>query len=203
MINFTAKSISTILHPLLVPTYGLVLLMTINTHSILAIPDNFRLGIIGFVFFTTFILPSLLIGILVKVGVASNFQMSAQRERVFPLLIVAIAFYLTYFFLKSAGLTGLITLFMVGSTMLVLITLLINYVTKISLHMIAWGGLLGCLLGFAIRFNYDLTLLIIATIMISGIVATARLQLNAHNPFQVYIGFLFGVAGMLGLFFIV
>ncbi|MDG1136123.1 MAG: hypothetical protein P8N48_04330 [Bacteroidales bacterium] len=203
MMDFTAKLISTILHPLIVPTYGLVLLMNINTHSILAIPDNFRLSIIGFVFLTTFILPSLLIAILVKVGIVSNFQISVQRERVFPILIVAIAFYITYYLLKSAGLTGLIPLFMVGSTMLVLMALLINYATKISLHMIAWGGLIGCLIGFAIRFNYDLSLLIMATIIISGFVAAARLKLNAHNPFQVYIGFLLGVAGMLGLFFIV
>lgn len=198
-----AKIISTLFHPLLVPTYGLILLMNLKTHSILAISNDYRYIIVAFVFITTFIIPTAAIFLMLKFGSVNSLQMKSQRERVFPLLIVAIVYYGTYYLLKQASVTGLISFFMIGSTMLVLVTLLINYLTKISLHLIAWGGLLGTILGFAIRFDYNLDIIIITLIFLSGIIATARLKLDAHRPYQVYLGFLFGLIGMISLFLMV
>ncbi len=203
MTTLSAKIVSTIFHPLLVPTYALLLLMNLNTHSILSIPENYRYIVVGFVFIFTFLIPTLIILITVRLGKVGSLQMETQRERVFPLLMVAVLFYATYYMLKQASMSGLITFFMVGSTMLVLITLLINYATKISLHMTAWGGLLGTLFGFAIRFQYNLTLVIFSLILLIGIIAAARLKLNAHKPFQIYLGFLLGSIGMSCLFFLV
>ncbi len=203
MSSLAARIISTIFHPLLVPTYGLLILINLNTHSILMINEEYRYYIVAFVFISTFFIPTLIILIMKKIGVVHSLEMHTQKERVFPILMVAIAFYITYYFLKRVGLTGLITLFMVGSTMLVLITLLINYATKISLHLTAWAGLLGALTGFAIRFNYNLTLIIFSLILLTGIIASARLKLNAHNPLQIYLGFVLGMLGMMSLFFFV
>ncbi len=203
MSSLAARIISTIFHPLLVPTYGLLILINLNTHSILMINEEYRYYIVAFVFISTFFIPTLIILIMKKIGVVHSLEMHTQKERVFPILMVAIAFYITYYFLKRVGLTGLITLFMVGSTMLVLITLLINYITKISLHLTAWAGLLGALTGFAIRFNYNLTLIIFSLILLTGIIASARLKLNAHNPLQIYLGFVLGMLGMMSLFFFV
>jgi hypothetical protein len=198
-----AKVISTVFHPLLVPTYALLMIMNLQTHSILSIPVNFRYIVVGFVFLSTFVLPSIIIFLLLKAGRIKSLEMENRRERVFPILIIALSFYGTYYLLKQTSLAGLITLFMVGSTMLVLIALLINYATKISLHMIAWGGVIGTLFGFAVRFHYNLTYVLFLLIVLTGVIATARLRLNAHSPFQVYLGFLIGAIGMASLFFMV
>lgn len=198
-----AKIISAIFHPLLVPTYALLILMNLQTHSILAIPADFRYIIVGFVFISTFIMPSALIFLLLKAGKIKSLEMQTRRERILPMLLIAGAYYGTYYLLKQTSLSELITLFMVGSTMLVLVALLINYATKISLHMIAWGGLLGTFLGLAIRFQYNLNLLIFIIILLIGIVAAARLKLNAHSPFQIYLGFLLGTTGMISIFFLI
>ena len=198
-----AKIISTIFHPLLVPTYALLLLINLQTHSILALPEDFRYIIVAFVFLTTFVLPSLIIFILLKFGRIKSLEMKSQQERVLPMLIISVAFYGTYYLLKQSSITGLMSLFMVGATMLVLITLIINYITKISLHMTAWGGLFGTFLGFAISFHYNLMLILFLIILLVGIIATARLKLDAHTPFQIYSGFLLGTGVMLFLFHII
>lgn len=203
MTTLSAKILSAVLHPLLVPTYALILLLNLNTHSILAIPEDFWYMIVVFVFLLTLVIPTIIIFILLKTRVINSLQMTSQRERVLPLLMTAIIYYITYHLLKQSGLNGLITLFMVGSTLIVLLTLLINYITKISLHMTSWGGLLGTLLGFSIRFQYELNLAIFSMILLVGVVATARLKLNAHTPVQVYLGFVLGIIGMGSLFFIV
>ncbi len=198
-----AKIISAISHPLLTPTYALLLFINIQSHSVLIMPVNFRNSIVLFVFLITFVLPSIIIYSLLKFGKIKSLEMLSQNERTLPLLIIAVAFYGTYYFLKQSTLTGLISLFMVGSTMLILITLIINYLVKISLHMIAWGGLFGTFFGMAINFPYDTISILYFIVIITGVVATVRLKLNSHSPFQIYSGFIVGASIMGALFFMV
>lgn len=203
MTQYLAKIISVIFHPLLVPTYALLILINIQVHSILVLPQDYRYTIVGIVFITTFVLPSVIIFILLKTGKIKSLEMHLQQERTLPMIIIAGAFYGTYYLLKQNSLTGLMALFMVGATMLVLLALLVNYMTKISLHMTAWGGLFGTFLGLAISFHYNLIALLFFLIFLVGIVGSARLKLNAHTPMQIYGGFLLGTGIMVLLFCIV
>ncbi len=198
-----AKIVSVLFHPLLVPTYALLMMINLQTHSILVLPLKYRYIIVVFVFLTTFVLPSIIILILLKVGKIKSLEMHSQQERIIPMIIIAAAFYGTYFILKQTSLTGLMALFMVGATMLVLISLIINYITKISLHMTAWGGMFGAFFGFALSYHYNLTSILFLIILAIGLVGTARLKLNAHTPAQVYSGFLVGAVGMGLLIYLV
>ncbi len=197
--KLSAKIISTIFHPLLVPTYALIALMNFQTYNILAIPAESRMAIVLIVFLTTFAIPLSLIFILLKTGVIKSLQMTNRKERALPMLIVVLADYGTYHLLKQSSLTGLMALFMLGATLLVILTLFINYATKISLHMTAWGGLLGTFTGLAIAFNFNLTYLIYFIILLCGTIATSRLKLGAHTPHQVYLGFLLGTGVMISM----
>jgi len=67
--------------------------------------------------------------------------------------------------------------------------------------MMSMGGFTGYLIAVSMALRYDIPLLIIASILISGYLGTARIQLNAHNPPQVYAGYITGVLVMLLLFF--
>ena len=68
--------------------------------------------------------------------------------------------------------------------------------------MIGVGGLVGMMLGMSERLTMDLNTLLILLFVIAGLVGFSRLKLNAHNPFQVYLGFVVG-AGSLFLTIIV
>jgi membrane-associated phospholipid phosphatase len=57
------------------------------------------------------------------------------------------------------------------------------------------------MLGIIYRLQLDFEAVLIAVLLVSGIVAYARLRLNAHTPAQVYTGFLLGFAIELGLMF--
>lgn len=198
-----AKIISILFHPLLVPTYAMLLMMDLQIHSILIMPVKYRYIIVVFVFLTTFILPSIAIFILLKIGKIKSLEMRSQQERILPMIIIAAAFYVTYYILKQTSFTGLMALFMVGATMLVLVSLVINYITKISLHMTAWGGMFGVFFGFAISHHYNLTTILFLILLVIGTVGTARLKLNAHTPAQVYSGFLLGASIMVSLFYLI
>jgi len=58
--------------------------------------------------------------------------------------------------------------------------------------MLGIGGVLGLIIALQLLYKNDM-FLIIVFILISGILASARLNENAHNKPQIYIGLLIGV----------
>jgi len=195
-----ARIISALFHPLLLPTYALLLLFSTNFYFVLVLPSQYKYLILGFVFITTFILPSVMIFILLKADMINSLQMENSRERTLPLFIVSGFFFATFYFLREAPQSTIFNLFMLGATILVLLSLLINYVTKISVHMVALGGLFGTFTGLAMSFHQDIIYIIFLIILVAGLTGFARLKLKAHSPMQVYLGFLLGSVFMLGMF---
>ena len=63
--------------------------------------------------------------------------------------------------------------------------------------MASMGALLGLLVIANFTTNIDLRLMIAGIVLISGIVASARLFANAHNIPQIISGFALGLAWML------
>lgn len=200
--NF-ARVISYIFHPLLVPTYAVLILMILPENRYVTLPFQLPLLFLAFIFLSTFVLPALLMLILKNFKVISSLEMEKQKERVFPLVLMSMIFYAVFYMMKQGPPNTVFNLFMLGSTMLVLFTLLINYFWKISIHMVAQGGLFGAMLGLALRFGIEIWLILFLIILVAGITAFSRLKLKAHTPAEVYGGFILGAVFMLGLFLVV
>lgn len=197
----TARFISIVFHPLLMPTYAILMLFNINSHYLHVLPFNYKLILLGFVSLFTFILPAASIFFMVKLKLIESLEMHSSKERPIPLIIVALFFYATYHIFSELPVDTIFTLFILGATLLVLISLLINYFYKISLHMMALGGLLATLLGFSFLIHQDIRIYLFLIILISGLTGTARLKLEAHTPSQVYTGFLLGVVPVIGIIY--
>lgn len=195
-----AKLISVLFHPLLMPTYALLLLFSTNYYFVLILPPKYKYLLLSFVFITTFILPSIIMFILLKAKMINSIQMESSKERTLPLFIVSGFFFATFYFLREAPQSTIFNLFMLGATILTLMSLLINYLTKISVHMVAIGGIFGMFTGLALTFSQDINYLLFLIIMAAGFTGFARLKLKSHSPMQVYLGFLLGSSFMLAMF---
>ncbi len=197
-----AKIISVVFHPMLIPSYTILILFNINNYISLLIPFSAKLLILGMVFITTFLFPILFIFIMKRKGIVKTLQMETREERIYPFAVTAIFYFLSYYMLKQLHISDIYYLFLLGATFLIIIALLITFYWKISVHMIGIGGMLGALIGISFRINIDFVILIALTVLCSGIVGFARLKLNAHKPMQIYTGFLSGVIIMLLVFLI-
>ncbi|MFM9027863.1 MAG: hypothetical protein ACKOQ6_07685, partial [Bacteroidota bacterium] len=71
-------------------------------------------------------------------------------------------------------------------------SLLINYFWKISIHMVGIGGALGLMFAVNSIIIIDLSMAIVLTTLVTGLLGTARLSLGAHDSWQVYAGFFTG-----------
>lgn len=198
--TFSAKVISYLFHPLFLPCIGLFLIFNIDETG-LWIPSSAMQWFLYAVTFTvTFLLPLLNALLLLKLKFISSLEMKTRQERKFPYLISAVCYFSESYFLMNADVPALIKALMVGATLLVVSVLIINFFWKISAHTVGIGGLCGMMIAISSRLQINLHYILIALFLIAGLVAFSRLKLSAHNPVQVYVGFLLGVSVPLILF---
>ena len=195
-----SQIISLLFQPLLIPTYGFIVLFNLNAFFSLVIPVNAKWLILLIVFVTTFLLPTLFILILYNKGVVKSLYLKTREDRIIPFIGTIVFYYLSYYLIKRLQISPIYYYFIIGTTFTVVVSLIINFFWKISIHMMAIGGMLGAFIGLSLVLYINLPILIIAIILVAGLVGYARLQLDEHTPAQVYSGFIVGVFLMLMLF---
>ncbi len=202
-----AKIITIIFHPLLIPTYFLVILFNTNSFLTFVFQPEIKLKITVFIFIATFLIPFLMILFLYYRGNGSikSLQMETRKERNIPFILTALVYYLCYYFLKqnSVPVISILSIFIHCSTLLILLALIINLKWKISIHMIGIGGLIGALAYLSNKLFLNYYVLILILLGFAGITGFARLKLKAHQPSQIYTGFILGVTVMFGIFYFI
>lgn len=173
------------------------LVLYINSYISFALNPEGKNIIILMIFVLTFLLPSVIILFLIKKGVVKNIEMDSLQDRLLPYLITAVFYYTSFRILKNFELPYIIRNIFLGATVSVIIVLLVNIKWKISAHMVGIGGLTGFIIALAQHVGNNLNLYLIISVFISGLIGFSRLKLNAHNPSQVYTGFIVGLTVML------
>lgn len=196
-----ARFLSVVLHPLLIPSLGLIILFQLNTYLSYSLTPNAKGMILLILFVNTAVAPVLSILLLKKTGMIRDVMLDERSERLVPLLLSAIYFFITYYLLRKIALPSLLYFYVIGATILILLTLIITYRWKISIHMVSMGGLTGFLISLAMLLHLNIDWMIILAFLASGMLGTSRIKLNAHNLSQVFAGYLLGIGVMLMLFF--
>lgn len=150
------------------------------------------------IFIVTFVFPFISTIVLfyvihrsVSVG---NMFMEDRKERFYPFLFTGF-FYaaIAYMFLQS-GLHANVVVIMGGIALSVILVAIITHFWKISAHAVGICGVLGYVLIIAVYYPYELMLYpIIGVAFLAGLLLSARLNLNAHTPAQVFAGALLGL----------
>jgi len=200
MSKIIARLFSFIFHPLLVPVYFLLILYQLKLPEVMLVPDKYKVLMLAFVFSTTFLMPVLFALLLWAMKIIKNLYVHGREERTIPMIGVAVFYFITFYALKRMPVFPVFKLFMLGSTVLVLLGIVINYFYKISLHLMAWGGFVAALTGMSFQFHQTFYFWLFLVVFSSGLVGFARIQCRAHNHTQINLGFLLGFVVMLGLF---
>ncbi len=157
--------------------------------------------ILGVTFLFTFMLPTINALILLKMNRIQSLEMETNQERIIPYSSTALYFFALFYLFYDAEFPSIFKIVILGAGISILLTFFINFRWKISAHTVGIGGIAGAALGIMYRVQIDMTIAFIAILLLSGIVAYARLKLNAHTPAQVYTGFVLGFFIELGLMF--
>ena len=187
-----SKLISLILHPIFMPLLALYLSLTILPELEFTISHNLKL-IYFIIIISTIVLPLISILILIKIGRLSSLEMMHHKERALPLFNTVIWMLFGYFFLQNILLyTPLLMAEFLGAIIIISLASILSNFWKISLHMLGIGGILGVFIAIQLLYKNTNTLIVIF-VLLSGILASSRLNEKAHNKSQVYVGFLVGL----------
>jgi len=190
-----AKMISVLFHPLLITSYYLLITLNSPLYFTFAIPEKLKWMIFGLVFITTFLLPMSVTSVFTFV-IRKNMKLNPGDERNMLLSMASVFYFLTYYLLGSVQFSSNFNTFILGVATLAIFVLVVNIYWKISTYMAACGALTGAFTGISLTLNSDLLMLILISLVISGITGFSRLQLQTHSPAQVYSGFGLGAFTM-------
>lgn len=198
-----ALLISVLFHPLLMATYGSILMFfgIKNTIFDYMTPFDAKWRITAIVFIFSFVFPVLNIVILYKLKRLPSLTLSNQSDRTFPYVMTSIFYFGLFYLLKDINIWAALKFSILGAGIAILLTAIINLKYKISAHMVGVGGLLGILIALSHLIRFDMTVFYIIAIVVAGMVGASRLHLKEHRPSQLYTGFLLGLLVQTMLFF--
>jgi hypothetical protein len=201
----SGQILSVLFHPLLILTYGLILILAFNPYAfgVANVVDKLPLILICLAY--TFLLPLVSIIFMVFIGLIESMQMIRREERIGP-LIICIVFY-TWFYInmhRNSGIPAVFGVYTLGSVVALSLAFFITVFSKISLHSVALGGLSGIVLVMLWHFGYQgfefmgfhvhIKLVLMLSLILSGLIGSVRLWLEAHTNKDVFGGFLVGIA---------
>ncbi len=188
-----AAIVSAILHPLLMPLGTLVMLFAVD--GVL----KYRVGLFAYLLLLLSIntlAPAISLALLRRRGVISDLDIRNRQERILPFLIV-LAYYVMAYVLVSRGEAVVVPVFYQHVLLALVVAIasawLVTWRFKISMHMMAQGGVMGVFLRVAVlQPTWDM-MWTSALILCAGLVGWSRLQLEAHRPVEVYTGYALGL----------
>ncbi len=185
-------------------TYMLVILLLANPYQfgVYSISDQWKLVLL--VFLSTFVMPAFALFLMRQLNMVSSISLENRKERIGPYIITGI-FYMWMFinFKHNQSIPFSLTVATLGATIGLFTAFFFNNFTKISAHAVGMGGLTGLAVINSIYFSFDTFALnswwfgpleissnfvVMIVIILTGIVCTARMLLNAHSSGQIYGG---------------
>lgn len=188
-----ARVLSAVFHPLLMPTllfsillFGAPGVLSVDTYGM-----GFKLSLLVLIVISTFLVPAFLIYFLHRAGLVRSLHMNELQDRRLPYFATAVLYTTTtlVFAFQFSNAVPQIGIVMGSITVSVTLVGLISLFWKISAHSVGVSGMVGALLAIAIKFG-ELSLLspLLVLIVLAGLLASARLHLNAHTPAQIAAG---------------
>lgn len=223
IVKMLAQVVSFVFHPLLMLTYMLVLLLLVNPYlfGVNSLGDQAAKLLVIQVFLYTFFIPAVAVFMFRALGLVKSIELKDRQDRIGPYILTGI-FYLWLFYnllnsgeINAGQLNFVLQIptayvsFVLGGTIALFIAFFINNFSKISTHAVGVGGLLGMVVITMMLFSYDsftinssilgtvqisMSSVLMMAILLCGIVGTARLMLQAHEPMDLFGGYLVGFA---------
>lgn len=197
MMRLLSKILTYVLHPLLIPVYGVLFYfqMTPKYHA-----EAFRAGNLLPLFILTVIIPLVSLLILKNLGMVRNMLLLRATERIYPILIFLGLMLMVLFRVIPNHYTPEIYFFSLGIIVAGTACLVLALLGKVvSLHMAGIGSLLMFMVALSIHFEKNIVLAISLCTLGSGLLASARLYLRAHGRAAVLTGWLIGLLSQLML----
>lgn len=188
MPHFISQIATYFFMPLIMPLLALFLALQFDPYLVLFVaPGKAQLTLLV-VGLATFLFPLINLFLLKKAGVITSYNLENRKERIAPAISTLLYFGLGYFLIKKGQLPTVMYSMYIGAVASAVLAMIITLRWKISLHAIGISGVVGAMYGLFKLHEFVHWPILIALILITGWVMSARISLGVHTPAQVYAG---------------
>lgn len=186
-----ANFISVLFHPLLMPLLGFFVIFNCGIFEVNIPVEVLKYTYLIVILFSIF-LPLSIIPFLIYWRLAQNVELNTRQERFAPTFFAALSLVVLYVIMNQKVPISLIQAFSLSVACSAIVLLFVNMFFKISMHLIGLGGITGLMAILTVEYKADLFLLLSIIILVTGLVSSARLYLQAHKPVEIVTGYLIG-----------
>lgn len=197
------RMVSIIFHPLVLPVYGFTIVVITN-------PGPFRYSTQSFEWLRQFafnmvLYPLFALALMILLKLVKDVYLNDRKQRVIPLITTMIFYWWTNrVFSSRPEVPEVMSILTLGALIAVVVAFFITMVMfKISLHAIGMGVMIGLVLSLVPMSEMNVLLFLFSTLVIAGLVGTARLSIGEHTGKEVYSGYAVGVLSQLGAFVLI
>lgn len=195
----TARIISIIGHPIFHPTWMMLILIVSGITSFITY-NNYIFLIITMLM--TCLIPGLVIMMVKRWGLIKSMEMEDREDRLGPLFIMLLFLYAAYRYFNKIPTLAIYSFYITAVIVVTVLAFVVSFFWKISLHTMGWGcftAFLFIMTTVSMRYMPYL----ITSMVLSGVVASARLKLKSHSNTQIYAGFAMGFAAVIVTYFFI
>ena len=194
-----ALVISIIFHPLLMQIYAYLLLIWSNpflfgkVSTAKVFEDKvYTLQLIWLLIFSCLV-PLLTVFMMKALGLIKDIALSDKMDRIGPYIIVGLLYIVIFMnFVSNTSLPSQLSIFALGSTIGLFTAFIINLFSKISMHTVGMGGFLAMVIIIMANSHAGNEYVLVLAILAAGLSGTSRMLLAAHEPADLYGGYLIG-----------
>ncbi len=198
VIQFIAKLISYVFHPLFIPVYLIWFLIEHQPHLFAGLQPAQKVitlvrFVIGYAFF-----PLVVVLLSKALGFIESVYLKTQKDRIIPYIACEICyFWMCYVLRNQPEFSKEVVLLSMAIFIASSIGLIVNIYMKVSMHAIAMGILLMFMVLLAFTQSANYTIYLSLAILVAGAVCTARFIVSDHTPKEIYAGLLTGIGSQI------
>lgn len=193
VIQFIARLVSYVFHPLFIPVYLAWFLITVQPYLFASFtPAEKMITLLRFFIMYSFF-PLVTVLLAKGLGFLESIYLKTQKDRIIPYIACGIYYFWMSYVLRnqpqfSKEVVQLSMAIFIASSL----GLMVNIYMKVSMHAISMGILLVfmSLLGFTQTGSYTIYLSVAS--LIAGVVCTSRFIVSDHTQKEIYTGLIVG-----------
>lgn len=200
-VRILATLISFIFHPVFVPTILTLAFYKFAPGSFAGVePQKFFMVYVLNTFLLTAFFPIISILIMKGLGMISSIHLYESKERIIPLIATMIFYFWASHVAGQINAPFVWQVLMLGSFWNIIMLFMVNIFFKVSMHTTGAGGMIGMIIALLLISPVNLLLPLLLSIVVAGIIGTARLLLHVHKPAEIWLGYIMGALVQLAAY---
>jgi hypothetical protein len=190
---------SYLFHPLFIPLYVMICFVVMGG-SYLFPAEIFLIAIQ--IFIVMVLIPIAFYFLLRTLGKADSVMLADVRQRRLPLFLQCILILLLLWQTVSADRIPELYYFFVGALITSAVALCFALVRiKVSLHLAGMGAMVFYVVALSVFKEYNAIPLLAFLLLVTGLVASSRLEMDAHSHRELILGFFCGMVPQISLWY--